>query len=132
LHLIGTNHVHSTEMNLKKALYLFFALVLTIQLGFGQTKEDAFYSNQPDPVKSIQVYPNPATEFINVKFEAPQAKRVKLTIYNILGTSVELETEVVDEFEIKIKVKDLATGYYFVAVSDDSSSLRSTYKFLKR
>lgn len=119
-------------MNLKKALYLLIALVLTVQLGFSQTKEDGFYSNQPDPLKSLQVYPNPATEFVNVKFDTPQAKKVKLTIYNILGTSIELETEVVDEFEIKIKVKDLATGYYFLSVRDESSSIRSTYKFLKR
>jgi len=119
-------------MNLKKALYLFVALVLTFQLGFGQTKEEGFYSSQPDPVKALQVYPNPATEFVNVKFDSPQAKKVKLTIYNILGTSIELETEVIDEFEIKIKVKDLATGYYFLSVRDESSSLRSTYKFLKR
>jgi len=119
-------------MNLKKALYPFFALVLIIQLGFGQTKEEAFYSNQPDPIKSVQVYPNPATEFISVKFETPQAKKVKLTVHNILGNSIELETEVIDEFEIKIRVKDLATGYYFVSVRDESASLRSTYKFLKR
>ncbi len=109
-----------------------FALVLTVQLGFGQTKEEAFYLNQPDPVKSIQVYPNPATEFVNIKFETPQAKKVKLTVHNILGNSIELETEIIDEFEIKIRVKDLTTGYYFVSVRDEGTSFRSTYKFLKR
>ena len=105
-------------MNLKKALYILVTLALTVQLGFGQAKEEAFYTIQPDPIKSIQVYPNPATEFVSVKFEAPQAKKVKLTIHNILGNTMDLETEVVDEYEIKIRVKDITTGYYFVSVTD--------------
>jgi hypothetical protein len=105
-------------MNLKKALYILLALALTVQLGFGQVKEEAFYTVQPDPIKSIQVYPNPATEFVSVKFEAPQAKKVKLTIHNILGNTMDLETEIVDEHEIKIRVKDITSGYYFVSVSD--------------
>lgn len=119
-------------MNLKKALYISLALVLTVQLGFGQVKEEAFYSVQPDPIKSIQVYPNPATEFVSVKFEAPQAKKVKLTIHNILGNTMDLETEIVDEHEIKIRVKDITSGYYFVSVSDAGLNSKSTFKFLKR
>ena len=119
-------------MNLKKALYISLALVLTVQLGFGQVKEEAFYSVQPDPIKSIQVYPNPATEFVSVKFEAPQAKKVKLTIHNILGNTMDLETEIVDEHEIKIRVKDITSGYYFVSVSDTGLNSKSTFKFLKR
>jgi len=119
-------------MNLKKALYILFTLTLTVQLGFGQAKDEAFYTGLPDPIKSIQVYPNPATEFVSVKFEAPQAKKVKLTIHNILGNTMDLETEVVDEYEIKIRVKDITTGYYFVSVSDAGLNSKSTFKFLKR
>ncbi len=119
-------------MNLKKAFYIFPALVLTVQLGFGQVKEEAFYTVYPDPIKSIQVYPNPATEFVSVKFETPQSKKVKLSVHNLLGNSLDLETEIVDEYEIKIRVKDLSSGYYFVSVSDASINSKSTFKFLKR
>jgi len=53
-------------------------------------------------------------------------------VHNILGNTLEVETEVVDEHEIKLKVKELATGYYFVSVRDEQANLRGTYKFLKR
>jgi hypothetical protein len=119
-------------MNLNKAFYTFLTLALTIQLGFAQVKEEAFYTVQPDPIKSIQVYPNPATEFVSIKFETPQAKKVKLTVHNILGNALDLETETVDEYEIKVRVKDLSSGYYFVSVSDASINSKSTFKFLKR
>jgi hypothetical protein len=119
-------------MNLKNACYIVFTLLLTVQLGFAQGKDEAFFHGRPDPVKSIQVYPNPATEFVSVKFEAPFAKKVKLSFHNILGNAIELEQEIMDEHEIRIRVKDLTTGYYFVSVQDEQSNFKSTYKFLKR
>jgi hypothetical protein len=115
-------------MNLKQALFL-IAIFAVAQVGYGQLREEAVGT---DPIKQVQVYPNPAVEFLSLKFEAPQAKKIKLTVYNILGNTLEVETEVVDEYEIKLKVKDLATGYYFVSVRDDQAALRGTYKFLKR
>ena len=117
-------------MNLKKAIFL-IAIVAVAHLSYGQVREESFGAN-PDPIKQVQVYPNPAIEFLSLKFEAPQAKKVKLTVHDILGNTLEVETEVVDEHEIKLKVKELATGYYFVSVRDEQANLRGTYKFLKR
>jgi hypothetical protein len=42
------------------------------------------------------------------------------------------ESELIDEHEIRIKVKDLDTGYYLLALKDDHAKLQGTYKFLKR
>jgi hypothetical protein len=33
---------------------------------------------------------------------------------------------------VRLKVKDLATGYYLVAVRDEQLQFKATYKFLKR
>jgi len=118
-------------MNLKKTIFL-IAIVAVAHLGYGQVREENFGTNPSDPIKQVQVYPNPAIEFLSLKFETPQAKKVKLTVHNILGNSLEVEIEVVDEHEIKVKVKELATGYYFVSVRDEQANLRGTYKFLKR
>ncbi|HMR56577.1 MAG TPA: T9SS type A sorting domain-containing protein [Cyclobacteriaceae bacterium] len=118
-------------MNLKKAIFL-IAILAVAHIGYSQIREETLGPNSPDPVKQVQVYPNPAVEFLSLKFETPLAKKVRLTVHNILGNTLEVETEVVDEHEIKLKVKDLATGYYFVSVRDDQAALRGTYKFLKR
>ncbi len=118
---------------MSRKLFLAFAcVVMTTIVSMGQVKEDAFFQRSPDPIKSIEIFPNPATEFLNVKFTAPIANKVRLTIHNVIGNIMELETEVIDEHEIKLRVKDLATGYYLISVKGEHVNSSSTFKFLKR
>ncbi|CAN5386203.1 hypothetical protein BH10BAC4_BH10BAC4_13000 [soil metagenome] len=93
-------------------------------------QHDAFSQSQ-DPIKSVKIFPNPATEYLSVKFETPLARTIKITLHNIIGNSMEVEREIVDDFEIRLKVKDLPTGVYLLAVKNDGNS-QSSFKFLKR
>jgi len=100
--------------------------------GFAQ-EQDPFAENPGrGSVKAVQVYPNPATEFVHIKFEYLDVQHVRLTVHSLIGNEVPVETEVVDEHELKVRVKDLNTGYYLLAVKDNNSNFRGTYKFLKR
>ena len=112
--------------------FLLFASVSAMAQGFNGGKEEFPFQQRTEPVKMIQIYPNPATEFINIKFEAPIANKVRVSIHNVIGNVMEVETESIDEHELRLKVKDLATGYYLVSVKDERVNLNSTYKFLKR
>ena len=105
-------------------------LILITSQAFAQNHEESFRSN--DPVKSVQVYPNPASDYVNLKFETPIAKTVKLEFHTIIGTPLELEREVIDEFEVRVKVKDLSVGYYLIGVQDAQSGSRAIHKFLKK
>jgi hypothetical protein len=60
------------------------------------------------------------------------AKVSRLSFHSIIGSVLELEQETIDEFEIRVKVKDLPTGYYIVAVHDPQNNSRAIYKFLKK
>ena len=82
--------------------------------------------------KTATIFPNPAVEYLNIRFENPIAKRTKLTVHNVIGNIVEVETENVDEFEVRLKVKDLPVGYYLLAMRDEETKAGSTYKFVKR
>jgi hypothetical protein len=118
-------------------LTLSFILILSTSLsvvaqGINSGKEDFAFQYRTEPVKTVQIYPNPAVEFVNVKFEAPVANKVHISVRNVIGNVMEVETESLDEYEIRIKVKDLATGYYLLSVKDERVNLNSTYKFLKR
>jgi hypothetical protein len=118
---------------MSRKLYLAFACVLiTVVISMGQGKEEPSFQRNPDPIKSVEIFPNPATEFITVKFAGPIAREVKLSVHNVIGNTMELESEVLDEHEIKLRVKDLSTGYYLVSVKDERLNISSTYKFLKR
>ncbi len=114
---------------------IFFVLAFAVigLSAYGQHKDEATSYGAPQvDLKAISVFPNPAIEYLNVRFENPIAKKTKLTVHNVIGNAVEVESETIDEFEIRLKVKDLPVGYYLLAVRDDESNSRSTIKFLKR
>jgi hypothetical protein len=114
---------------------LIFALTLsfTAGLAFGQTQQDdGPISAERDLTKSVHIFPNPAVEYVHVEVAELPASKVVLAVHNLLGNKIDLESEVVGEHELRVKVKDLATGYYLLAIKDDEAKFRGTYKFLKR
>jgi hypothetical protein len=94
--------------------------------------QDIQETSNLENVKQVKLYPNPAIEFLTVKFETPQAKKAKFVLHNILGSEVEVEQEVIDDFEVRIKVKELNTGFYLLLVRNEETGLKGAYKFLKR
>ncbi|MEO7989229.1 MAG: T9SS type A sorting domain-containing protein [Chryseolinea sp.] len=121
---------------MKSILYLLiFALSFTTSVGWTQSHSE--YASLPDravtdPTKAFQIFPNPTTDYIHIRNEQVEMSLLKLTLHNIIGNEMQVEVEVVDEHELKVKVKDLSPGYYLIAVKDDFSKFRGTYKFLKR
>lgn len=117
-------------------LILSFVLLLFLSgTAFGQNQDVISYvpeKPQFDLAKSITVYPNPATDYINIKLSTLEVSTAKITVYTILGSELTVEKETVDDHEIRIKVKDLAPGYYLIAVRDEQLKFKATYKFLKR
>jgi len=111
---------------------LFFSVVaLTVtQFAWGQSHDPSF-SDRSEPVKMVKVFPNPASDFISLKFETPIAREVKVTLHNIIGNILEVESEIVDNSEIRLRVKELPTGVYLLAVKDADNTQHSI-KFLKR
>jgi hypothetical protein len=114
-----------------------FILVITLSFTAGL----AFSQNQPDEgvitaerdlSQSVHIFPNPAVEYVHVKIMEIPASKIILAVHNILGNKVDIETEIVDEHELRVKVKDLTSGYYLLAIKDDEAKFRGTYKFLKR
>lgn len=103
-----------------------------------------YAQSQPEPVgplaemeevnmaRTVNIFPNPATEFVFVEVEHFPADRVDLTVHTIIGNELNVDTEVISATTIRVYVKELAAGYYLLAVKDEGSNFRGTYKFLKR
>jgi len=107
------------------------------RVGLGQQRDEGGlpgydYAEHTDLSKSIKLFPNPAVEYLSVKLETPHARHLKVALHSIIGNKLEVETEAVDDYEIKIKVKDLPEGYYLLALKDEATNFKGTYKFLKR
>ncbi len=115
-----------------RLLTLIFLLLLVTASKVSFAQSESGVPGKADLSKSISVYPNPATDFLNIKLTVLNAHKTKLTLYNILGNEVQAETEVISDSEVKMRVKELSTGYYLIAVRDEQTQFRGTYKFLKR
>jgi Secretion system C-terminal sorting domain len=130
--ILHLNDVTFVDIIMNNASRVFFIVLLTAfnsSLCFAQLKDEAF-SSRIDPVKVVQVFPNPATEFLSIKFETPIAKKVSFTVHNVIGNEMDITPELLDEYQVQIKVKDFHEGYYFVSMQMESS--KATHKFLKR
>lgn len=104
----------------------FFALTLPAHGQFSR-------ETSSDIGKNISVYPNPvADDYVFVKMEDLDARQVKFTLYNIIGNEIRTEVEVLDAHEVRMRIKDLASGYYLIALRDEGSKFKGTFKFLKR
>lgn len=130
-HPICTNSRKMPLMNiLRTGSILLLALAISAS-AIGQVHEENHASAQ-ELLKNTQVFPNPSVDYLHIKFENPIAKTVKLVVHSIIGNQIELESEIVDEYEVRLKVKELNTGYYIVAVHDQANNAKGTIKFLKR
>lgn len=97
-----------------------------------QPESESPVAQEVNLIKSVHLFPNPATEFVDVKLDQLPASSISLTVHNIIGNELDVETEILEEDLIRVKVKDLASGYYLLAIKDEESNFRGTYKFLKR
>jgi hypothetical protein len=114
------------SLNLILLIVFSFAIAAKAQSGFEAT------FGQQDPQAKIQLFPNPASEFLHVKLEGVKVTNLQIAVRNIIGNEIQTEIDFVGEDEFRIKVKDYNTGYYLLALYDETSNFKGTYKFLKR
>ena len=119
-------------------IFLVLAMAAAFQASWSQAlpEEYASTAQERDPSKMVSIWPNPASEYLFVKLNDFPVEKARLTLHTIIGNQMEIESEITDdenqEKVIRVKVKDLASGYYLLAVKDEESKFRGTYKFLKR
>jgi hypothetical protein len=69
---------------------------------------------------SINVYPNPASDLINIKLNDSWSSRVKVSIYGIDGRLVyEISNQMPQDGVITIETREFAVGLYILKVEDN-------------
>lgn len=115
---------------------LFLAVIafLGVRVGLAQSypENTPAIAQEVNLTKSVHLFPNPATEDVFVELAHLPAENVVVTVHTIIGNELQVEKEVMKDTVIRVKVKDLPPGYYLLAVKDEESNFRGTYKFLKR
>lgn len=120
-------------MRFIRLILVVFALsAFEIGMAQSQPENSAAVSQEVNLSKSVHLFPNPATEDVYVELDQFPAENVAVTVHTIIGNELQVEKEVVSNNLIRVRVKELASGYYLLAVKDEESKFRGTYKFLKR
>lgn len=121
-------------MEFGKTLLILLTLVL-INFSFIKAQPDTekrFSSFEDKSVVVVELYPNPATDFLNIQINEPSVKNVKFELYNIIGSAVPMRGEKLGTNKFKLETGELNPGYYLLVIQDDQAKFKHTYKFMKK
>ena len=118
---------------MKKGLTILFGVVIAIIAShetFAQSDFPEFGQSQLE--NRIELYPNPAVDYINIEIKESRLVETHIVLHNIIGNEIEIMPEKITENKYRLDVKDLQPGYYLLSIKDPVSDFTKTYKFLKR
>ena len=83
-----------------------------------------------NPMTSTRVYPNPATDVLNIEVNASQASEMNISVYNIMGQNVMNKNVNINTGinRPSISTAELNSGIYFVTVK--ANGFENTMKFI--
>ena len=88
-------------------------------------------SSVPDLItEEISLYPNPATEAVNVNFNGTRAENTSIELQDAFGRVVKREIALSNQEEIQITVSEFPTGFYYCRVKQKEKV--QLLKFMKQ
>ena len=109
---------------------IIFCAAIVSCLSFAGTAQSAFSGGDPVSIK-IDIYPNPATDFLMVDMSELASESVSFELRSMIGNSIRINPEKVGFDSYRIPIKEYATGYYFLIIQDDKARFKKAIKFLK-
>jgi len=86
------------------------------------------FINKENPKNiKIEIYPNPAKDFINITTDNIYLENAKITIYNIIGNIVFEEEISYNKNGYTIPVINLSNGIYFIKINDKKNSFNRKF-----
>ncbi len=114
------------------ALLLSWSAMAQDDKGNVVSAETAFYNQNDELNKNrIELYPNPAVNFIVVQLSNSTLKDAEFELHSLIGNEIEVDAEDIGNGRFRIPVKNYATGYYFVVVKDEATRFKKAFRFLK-
>ncbi|MBL6663070.1 MAG: Omp28-related outer membrane protein [Flavobacteriales bacterium] len=83
-------------------------------------------------IESIDIYPNPAIDKVNVEFEIRKVSNISFKLYNLLGQNVmsQQKTFSAGHSKLQVDISDFVGGIYFLELQNGNQS--STHKIIVR
>jgi hypothetical protein len=87
--------------------------------------------NEVDPMNaSLNVYPNPFSKALTLKYELPKQTQVKITLLDVTGrvmSEVPVRTQAAGSYQYEMPVNtDLKPGVYMLRITTDNGAVTRT------
>jgi len=103
-----------------------------IHQGYQQNVYDQTnYILSENHLESITIFPNPASQFVNIDFAAKNSITGQIQLRSILGQLLEtVSFENENDFQTNLSVQMLPVGFYTFSIKDDKGNLLGIQKLL--
>ena len=89
-------------------------------------------NNEYPTCRKIDLYPNPATEYINLKLTSDiEIEDLDFSIHSLIGNEMPIAKENISDDEIRFNINNYNKGFYFLFISNQDSNNRKILKFSK-
>ena len=106
---------------------IFYILLFNVAFHLTSTAQVKPASIANEDVKTVKIYPNPATTYINFEFDKNDLNSFSLLIFNFIGKKVE-EVKIVD-IKMTISLIDYYRGIYIFQLRDKQGNIAESGKF---
>jgi hypothetical protein len=81
--------------------------------------------NEIENINDLSIYPNPATDKLNVKFNTSTADNFDITMYNVTGQAVYKETlpNFMGSYSNELNINDFAQGVYLMQIKSSKGAI---------
>lgn len=126
---------------MRKLLLFSTLLILITSLGFAQEADqrEGYVGENNELIQKnldfdqlVEVYPNPAIDYLNIDIHAQDLVKVEFEVYDIIGNAIRVAPEKLTANKYRVPVGDLHSGYYMLIVRDPYSRHREIIKFGKQ
>lgn len=114
---------------MRNSVLLVFVLFCFIGAAQNSEEQEATSSNELVSKQKIKVFPNPATNVVNI-LGLKNSSRANITISDISGNTVLQHQWAIRKYAISIPVPNLNTGIYVVRIESEEQQLQT--KFYKK
>lgn len=80
-------------------------------------------------IEKLDVYPNPADDYIYVKLEKVVEQGLKIEVMSFIGNKMSASSEKVEKNLYKLNLRNIPSGHYYVMVT--YGDVKEIKKFLK-
>ena len=126
---------------MKIILTIILTTILALGLVFGQnhpikTGSDTelldFSKKNLNVQNSVELFPNPTTDFLMVSIDQFNLKQVEFRLYNIIGNKLNIGVDELSRGKYRIDVRNYNPGYYLLVIRDPIMRYNKAYKFQKK